>query len=701
MHSPLHRGLRLAFISAAVWCVLLAAAGAVAAPGTLSAFKDETELVDSLSRWQAEARRLRGPLLLRAPSAMAAQGNQAAPMAAPPPAPAAAAAPGSLSAAAESITNVQTAGVDEGGIVKLAGEHLLILRRGRLFSVRVGGQQLTPVAAVDAYAPGSNPQGSWYDELLVSGSTVVVVGYSYQRGGTEIGLFELSPDGQLAYRATYHLRSFDYYSARNYASRLVGRTLVFYSPTLLQPWGASPWQMLPGLRRWQPQASPADFRRILPATRIYRSDDEFDPAQPLALHTVTRCELGVAASGEMACESSAVLGPAGRVFYVSAGSVYVWTTGRPPRSPVPDNGERPQPAAEQPLSAVFRIPLDGTAPTGLKTAGVPVDQMSFLEDNSGHLNVLLREGGPGEGMWGSERTRGRMALLRLPLSSLGDGRGAAQRQHYRLLPGPDAGAVQNRFVGRWLLWGGPVRPPAQVPGAQVAPPTPGASNGSPMPPMPTRQALEGVAWALRFASEDEPQRLSPGHAIERIEALGSNAVLVGNAGADLHFSSVDLGGPRDAPVRLTGRHVQTGARQGETRSHGFFYRPTGPSEGLLGLPVLGPGMARRAGVFSGAQGSASVLFLRERQLGFEPLGDLKAQPDAARDDGCKASCVDWYGNARPIFLGERILALMGYELVEARLAEGRGGAAEHIVEGRRISFAPGVAAPGGRYSPFN
>jgi hypothetical protein len=47
----------------------------------------------------------------------------------------------------------------------------------------------------DAYGPNVNPQGAWYDELLISGTTVVVVGYSYARGGTEIGLFELAADG--------------------------------------------------------------------------------------------------------------------------------------------------------------------------------------------------------------------------------------------------------------------------------------------------------------------------------------------------------------------------------------------------------------------------------------------------------------------------------------------------------------------------
>ena len=66
----------------------------------------------------------------------------------------------------ESVTNVQTAGVDEGGIVKVHGDHLVVLRRGRLFTVRIGGSDLTPVSAVDAFGDGIDPRGAWYDELL-------------------------------------------------------------------------------------------------------------------------------------------------------------------------------------------------------------------------------------------------------------------------------------------------------------------------------------------------------------------------------------------------------------------------------------------------------------------------------------------------------------------------------------------------------
>ena len=90
----------------------------------------------------------------------------------------------------ESITNTQHAGVDEGGIVKLHGDHLVVLRRGRLFTVAIGDNTLKPISAVDAFGPDIDPRGTWYDEMLVSTDTVAVIGYSYQRGGTEVGLIQ-------------------------------------------------------------------------------------------------------------------------------------------------------------------------------------------------------------------------------------------------------------------------------------------------------------------------------------------------------------------------------------------------------------------------------------------------------------------------------------------------------------------------------
>lgn len=37
---------------------------------------------------------------------------------------------------------------------------------------------------LDAFGPEIDPSGTWYDEMVVEANHVVVVGFSYQRGGT-------------------------------------------------------------------------------------------------------------------------------------------------------------------------------------------------------------------------------------------------------------------------------------------------------------------------------------------------------------------------------------------------------------------------------------------------------------------------------------------------------------------------------------
>ncbi|MCL1635603.1 beta-propeller domain-containing protein [Luteimonas sp. SX5] len=611
---------------------------------TLRAFSGEQELSKLLQRWRAQAERKRREVAKQA-------------VMAPPPPPASAPdsvalmAPGSVAtneaAAAgdkeESITNVQTAGVDEGGIVKRHGDHLVILRRGRLFTVRIGGDALQPVSKVDAYAPGTDPSGAWYDEMLVSENTVVVIGYSYARGGTEIGLFDIDGKGGLAYRATYHLRSNDYYSSRNYASRLIGDQLIFYTPMRLSVWDAGSDQVYPGLRRWRSGATAEDFRRILPATRIYRSDDELDPLEDATLHTVSVCDLG---RSDMQCKSSAVLGPEGRVFYVSADSVYVWTTHY-------DRDDRKPNRA-----AVFRLPLDGKAPSALKTSGSPIDQLSFLQDGHGYLNVLVSAEGDGDGMWKAETKSGDIALLRVRLRDFGDGSTAAPASAYRPLPNIGDSEVQNRFVGDWLIYGAaPYRWRKAEAGAKHPP-----------------------AHALRYADRGILHALDVDHGVERIEAMGGDAVLVGGAGKDLHFTSVSLG--QRAASRSV--FVQRDAAQGESRTHGFFYRNEGERRGIVGLPIVG--QARSNSMQRYLDQTASVLYLRNNGLHLGRMGQLDAHAERAVDDGCKASCVDWYGDARPIFIGNRVFALLGYELVEGRID------GERIHERRRADFAPNRAA---------
>lgn len=89
--------------------------------------------------------------------------------------------------------------------------------------------------------------------------------------------------------------------------------------------------------------------------------------------------------------------------------------------------------------------------------------------------------------------------------------------------------------------------------------------------------------ALRWAGKEAPQALALPHGVERIEALGNDAVAVGAKGQDLHFTSIGLGSQATA----AGSYIRANAAQGETRSHGFFYKPDTGSEGVIGLPILG------------------------------------------------------------------------------------------------------------------
>lgn len=623
-------------VLSALFTALLCAGAATAAPSaspaphkTLTAFASEQELSDLFKRWAEEYQRKMAELR-RTPRSAASAPSALAMEAAP-----ATAAPAALSAAKsadESVTNVQHAGVDEGGIVKLHGDYLVILRRGRLFTVAVNDRQLKPVSQADAYGAGISPSGAWYDEMLLWGDTIAVIGYSYARGGTEIGLFQISAAGQLQYKATYHLRSNDYYSSRNYASRLIGSKLVFYTPLYLNPWGGLPAGSFPALRKWHAGATQAEFKRIAPATRIYRSDEALDPSRGLALHSVSVCDL---AQAEMNCESTAVLGPPGRVFYVSPGSVYVWSV---------DSG-------------IFRIPLDGSAPSALKANGSPVDQFSFLEGEDGYLNVLVRSNGRGEGMWEAESGPGALALLRVPLASFSDGRDSAPQRAYRALPRVEGYALQNRYVGHHLLYG--------------------AGAGWRRPRAAAGGRIYAVDYARGLSADAEVYEIALPHGVDRIEALGANAVAVGSDGRDLHFTSLRLA---RIPV-ATGSYVRANAAQGETRSHGFFYKAEDEFGGLVGLPIIGGGEAAGHQL---RKTSASLLYLRNRSLALTELGTLDARAGNV-DDACRASCVDWYGNARPLFLRGRVFALLGYEIVEGRLS------GERIAEARRISFAPGRA----------
>jgi hypothetical protein len=542
-----------------------------------------------------------------------------------------------------SITSTQIVGVDEGGIVKVSGDNLIILRRGRLFSVSTASGDLRPVDSIDAYPPGVNASGDWYDEMLISGDLIVVIGYSYRRGGTEINRFRVSPEGRLSFVDSHHLRSGDYYSSRNYASRLIGAQLVVYTPLRFRYDADDPLDSLPGFSRWSPGQDKPRFTRIAGGREVYiPAPLRRSGAGAIELmHTVSRCDL---TSADLTCSATVVLGPAGRTFFVSQNAVYVWVSDSWRRSNDP--------------AFLYRIPLDGARPAAAQVRGGPVDQFSFHPNTAANrLDILVASRTGGDAMWAPEFASGQPALLRLPTSRFGDGSRSARASDYRWLPGGENSHVdRNRFVNGRLLYS--LR----------------------------RWSSGGASAQLIVAPLDDgaPVIFDMPDGLDRIEQIGQDALAVGGRDAAV-FTTIDLSS--GAAPFIGDRYVQSNAREAESRSHAFFYRPDAESRdganGVLGLPVLRnvPAEGAQRGWFT----AADMLFLRRGDRVLRDFGRLTATPSAQPDDGCQASCVDWYGNARPIFLRQRVFALLGYELVEGDA----GGQA--IREVRRVSFAPGPA----------
>jgi len=552
----------------------------------------------------------------------------------------------------QSVTNDQVAGVDEGAIVKRHGKHLVILRRGRIFTVDLSRGSLRPVDMIDASGPNRNGAATWYDELLVSGDKVIVVGYDSRPAGLEIGLFDISNSGKFAYRDTYHLRSNDYYSSRNYSSRLLGSRLILYSPSPVRADTANPLGMLPSLGRWEPSKEPRDgvswntgrFRPVAMQLHTYRPAGLVDPFSIETMHSITSCEL---AKPELQCESTIIFGGYDRSLFISRDAVYLASTFD---YAADSSGKDSARAFLQPASLLSRIPLDSRPPTGLRIAGLPIDQFSFLE-HDGELNVLLRTQGRGDRMWSAERPGAGLALLRLPLARFDDGATEAPLDAYTPLPEPmTMRPLVDRFVAGHLLY---------------------ADGGS----WESADTAGATLFVVSLAT-GKATRLGLRYEVSRLDALGGNAVVIGRDTSDLHITAVRLG---DSPA-LAQHYFLRDASEGETRSHGFYYRADSDmgDAGIFGLPIAGAG---RNGYKSLYDVSAALLFVRNDGTAFVPLGKLDSHADEG-NDACKTSCVDWYGNARPLFVDGRIFALLGYELVEGEL---RG---DSIVEKRRIDFRP-------------
>jgi hypothetical protein len=499
----------------------------------------------------------------------------------------------------------QHAGLEEGVVVKRHGDVLIVLRRGRLFTFAIGGGQLASVAVTDASGLRDgdlDDWAAWYDELFVSGQTVVVLGYGSDVDGMRIGLFDLDAAGGLRHRDTYHLRSQDYIAASNQSARLIGDRLVLStSMSLIDPDG--------GLTNWRPAIGRRDGTGAVPPMRVVPATRVMEPVRELDHHSQAHSVISCQLAPSFRCDATVVLADWLAAYYVSPTAAYLWTT--------PWLGRRTE------RSVLYRIPLDGGAVTAIGISGAPSSQLSFLEDEQQIFNVAIDNA---EGVW----------LLRLPLSSFSDGREDAQAGDYRPLQEGDGLGATVRFVGPYAI--------------------------AIVHDLSTSEVTRRVV-AVRLEDGRRFPLLVP-HDTHRIDTIGDDAVILGPG---------DDGGRRitaiafDPEPALSSTLDLPSVPGFEHYNEAPLYRKDDDDSGLLGLPI-----------FAGTSGHwherpPQMVFVSHQRHSLSLSGtiDGAVAPDQSLD------------HTQAFFVGDRMFALMGGELVEGRQTASGVEVVRRIELGRR------------------
>ena len=129
-----------------------------------------------------------------------------------------------------SITNTQEAGVDEGDNDKQIGQYLLVMQDGRLFSIDLlpdGEPGLRQVDRETVYR--TTEEDTWYDEMLVFGRQMIVIGYSYDAEASVFAVLELEETGEITFRDRFFLPAQDYFDGDNNTTRLVDGQLALHT----------------------------------------------------------------------------------------------------------------------------------------------------------------------------------------------------------------------------------------------------------------------------------------------------------------------------------------------------------------------------------------------------------------------------------------------------------------------------------------
>ncbi len=580
---------------------------------------------------------------------------------------------GSKISAPTSITNVQTAGVDEGDIVKQIGDYLLVLQDGRIFAINVKTMQLTDRADVYRRLPAGRAKknmweddfegADWYDEMLVQGDHVIITAYSYEDSATEMSIFKLDQArGKVSSQGVFLITSDDYYDVDNYATRIVGDRLVVYTPYSLEQFDEL--ESRPILRRWLPEAErkarQAEGTPLLDVRSIYKPVlRTTDPT----IHAVSICPLGdFDRKRRLDCRTTGFVGPRGAEMFVSPETIYLWNSSARdvdmwnlPECVKDWSYDAPYPALPRAErrdvapGALYRLPIAERDASVAGVSGVPCGDLS-MDERDGEFRALVD--------WRTVRCQGAYrapaenSFLKIRTSAFGTIFEPVVDGDFTPLPSTGKRIVENRFADDWLVFGGRDGWGGYPPDADDGP------QSSKAVAVPVKRPRDAVVV-------DIP------HNVVRTERVGNDIIVNGyRDDKGLNLTLIGLG--KDA--RILSTTFLSRRYESEGRSHAFNSVVDEGGNGIIGVPTVKG--SEESGRWWWRSDTSDLSFLTKSPAG--KLADAGALIAVAADDvethpdyDCEVSCIDWYGNSRPVFLAGRIFGLMGTSLVEARIDAGR------------------------------
>lgn len=509
------------------------------------------------------------------------------------------------------------------------GSQLLLLQRNRLFSLDLGdaaNPRLELLASVSAHPPGG-PETLRYEELLVRGEQVILVGYDFEAQALTLTLFRCDAAGQWSHRASYQLRAFAYRPPRVALSRLLDRFLVLYVPVHLVG-GENAGDLIESLpvlgelkegkvSGWRNLIKRGDIRRPVMGS--------LDPV----LHTMLRCDLE---SEDFKCESRTLLAPATKLAYASRTALYFLS------DPAEAGSYSCAEPKSYPYTQLYRFPIDDAEPGVVALEGLPADSFAVHEE-ANRVYALLRRRAPSASCPAAAQEY-EARLARIPLDSFSLKPNALGEMGYDLLNESAPEALTSRFVEGSLLFA------AQTPDA-----------ASPLQSYPYPEG--GMLRALPNES-----------VVEALLPFAGRALLVGRNDATLQAALW----PLDAAAASSKVDLPL-AEYDDAPVFAWANRAAAMPEGLAlaGLALLRPEDQVPE------QGSAEVRWLGARGGELELLATTRAMPTFAQDS-CGPHCFPWFANLRVFFDDGRIFATLGYEVVELALQ------GDDLVELRRLAL---------------